>query len=185
MSKERADIRSTALVDQARADLNGFIEAGRVAVYEIQADVDRTLQWLRTDRTPHWKRVVRRREEEANRAKQNLVRKQLKISSKDGPTPDSEEKLLLRRAMARLESAKDRQRATVKWMRTLEHERTLMKGYLSPVTLTLEADLPQASALLKKIGETLDEYVALSPMDLQKAVAAPASVEQAKEEQDS
>ena len=175
MSKERADIRSTALVDQARADLNGFIEAGRVAIYEIQSDVDRTVQWLRNERASHWKRVIRRREEEANRAKQNLARKQLKLSSKDGPTPDSEEKLLLRRAMARLESAKERQRATAAWLRKLEHERVLMKGYLSPMTLTLEADLPQANALLKKIGETLDEYVALSPMDLKKAVAAPSS----------
>lgn len=185
MSKERADIRSTALVDQARADLNSFIEAGRVAIYEIQADVDRTIQWLRNERTPHWKRVIRRREEEANRAKQNLARKQLKLSSKDGPTPDSEEKLLLRRAMARLDSAKERQRATANWLRKLEHERVLMKGYLSPIALTLEADLPQAVALLKKIGETLDEYVALSPMDLHRAVAAPASADNAKEDRDS
>ena len=120
MSKERADIRSTDLVDRARADLNGFIESGRLAIYEIQSDVDRTIQWLRNERTPHWKRVIRRREEEANRAKQNLARKQLKLSSKDGPTPDSEEKLLLRRATARLESAKARQRATATWLRRLD-----------------------------------------------------------------
>ena len=107
------------------------------------------------------------------RAKANLARKQLKLSSKDGPTPDSEEKLLLRRAVARLESAVERQRRTANWLRKLEHERVLMKGYLSPIALTLEIDLPQATALLKKIAESLDQYTNLSMPDLRRALSAP------------
>lgn len=175
MSHERADIRSTQLVDQARASVTGFIEAGRLAVYEIQSDIDRTIQWLRDDRASHWKRAVRRRTEEMNRAKQNLARKQARISSKDSRVPDSEEKLLLRKAQARLESAVSRQQKTMMWIRKLEQERILLMGYLGPVTLILEGDMPQAAAVLHKIGETLDEYVALSPNELKRALVSPSA----------
>ena len=175
MSHERADIRSTQLVDQARASVTGFMDAGRLAVYEIQSDIDRTIQWLRDERTPHWKRTVRRRTEEMNRAKQNLVRKQTRISSKDSRVPDSEEKLLLRRAQARLESAVSRQQKTSMWIRKLEQERIRLKGYLAPVTLILEGEMPQAAAVLHKIAETLDEYVALSPNELRRALVSPSA----------
>ena len=173
MSQERADVRSIEVIDRFRATLAEFVDSGRNALVEAESDLDRTIMWLERDRQPHWTRQIRKREELVTRAKSELYRKQTQLSAKDGRPSVVEEQVNLRRAQARLEDARRRLEATRTWVRRLERERTMYRSAVSAFAGVVEADLPHAVALLRKMSENLEGYLGMAPPDLARALGGP------------
>lgn len=173
MSQERADVRSIEVIDRFRATLAEFVDSGRNALVEAESDLDRTIMWLDRDRQPHWTRQIRKREELVTRAKSELYRKQTQLSAKDGRPSVVEEQVNLRRAQARLEDAKRRLEATRTWIRRLERERTMYRSAVSAFAGVVEADLPHAVALLRRMSENLEGYLGMAPPDLARALGGP------------
>ena len=166
MSGDRADVRSIDVIDRFRANLVGFVDAGKAALLEAESDLDRTILWLDRDRVPHWNRQIRKRQELLVRAKSELYRKQMQSSAKGGRAGDSDERKNLQRAERRLEEARARLQATRSWMRRLERERTLYKAAVSPLASALDHELPGAVALLRKMSENLEAYTDLGAPDI-------------------
>lgn len=166
MSPERADVRSIDAIDRFRANLIGFIDAGKMALNEAETDIEKTIGWLQRERVSHWTRQLRKRQELVSRAKSELYRKQTQASAKDSRPSVIDEKRALRRAQERYEEAQKRMAATKRWVRSLERELALYKGNVSSFSGAVERDLPHAAALLKKMTEDLEKYLALSPPDL-------------------
>ncbi len=166
MSPERADVRSIDAIDRFRANLIGFIDAGKMALNEAETDIEKTIGWLQRERVSHWTRQLRKRQELVSRAKSELYRKQTQASAKDSRPSVIDEKRALRRAQERYEEAQKRMAATKRRVRYLERELALYKGNVSSFSGAVERDLPHAAALLKKMTEDLEKYLALSPPDL-------------------
>lgn len=173
MSQEQADVRSIEVIDRFRVTLTEFVDAGRNAIIEAESDLDRTIMWLERDRQPHWIRQIRRREELVTRARSELYRKQTQMSAKDGRPSVVEEQQNLRRAQASLEEAKRRLEATRSWVRRLERERTMFRAAVSAFAGVVEADLPHAIGLLRRMSENLEAYVGMAPPDLLRSLLPP------------
>lgn len=172
MSAERADVRSIDAIDRFRASLVEFIDGGRNALTEAECDIEKTIGWLERERSPHWARQIRKRQELVSRAKSELYRKQTQSSAKDSRPSVIDEKRALRRAIERFEEAQRRKLATKRWIRSLQRELALYKGNVSSLSATLDRDLPHAVGLLKKMTENLDLYLALAPPDLKRLLGA-------------
>ena len=166
MSPERADVRSIDAIDRFRVDLIGFIDTGKSVLSEAESDIEKTIVWLQRDRVSHWTMQIRKRQELVSRAKSELYRKQVQTSSKDSRPSVVDEKRALRRAELRFEEAQKRMKATKRWVRALERELALYKGNVSSFSAAIDRELPHAVALLKKMTENLEKYLALSPPDL-------------------
>ena len=166
MSPERADVRSIDAIDRFRVDLIGFIDAGKSVLSEAESDIEKTIVWLQRDRVSHWTMQIRKRQELVSRAKSELYRKQMQSSAKDSRPSVVDEKRALRRAELRFEEAQKRMKATKRWVRALERELALYKGNVSSFSAAIDRELPHAAALLKKMTENLEKYLALSPPDL-------------------
>ena len=175
MSPERADVRSIDAIAHFRADLIEFIDAGRSILGEAESDIEKTIIWLERERVNHWTFQLRKRNELVSRAKSELFRKQTQSSAKDSRPSVVDEKRALRRAEMRLEEAQKRMQATKRWIRALQRELALYKGNVSSFSAAIDRELPHASALLKKMTENLEKYLALSTPDLSRLLDVKSS----------
>lgn len=158
---KQARVTSIEVLREARAALQVFETNTRAALSEVDADVQRTTDWLRMHQLPHWQKQIRVRSEALAQARSDLLRKQLS-SMQDGPSCIDEQRAVAR-AKQRLESAQQRLQVVRKWITVWEREATLYKGQTQALSDTLARDIPAAMLRLDRMGQALAGYVAIAP----------------------
>jgi hypothetical protein len=158
---DSARIHDFEALKEARAALADFAEQVSTALASVDADIERVAHWLKVDRPTYWKLEARRREEEIERAKGEIMRKRI-IAAPD-PASVSLEERRLARAKARVEEARRKLDKVRRWMPVWEREAMLYKTSTRSLTEALHADIPRALAILSRMMETLDHYAALAP----------------------
>jgi hypothetical protein len=136
-----------------------FVEEGQLALAEAEGEISRTIDWLSRDCQLHWQRVIRKKQEEVTMCKSALFRKQITPSPNDQRASVVDEKKALQRALADLDDADKRYKATKRWAVELERQYALYKGAVQPFAAAIERDLPNAAARISRMIRALDEYL--------------------------
>lgn len=156
-----AHVRSIAALSELRTAIAVFEEDAAAALSMAEADLVRTIDWIRSDRLPYWKKEITRREEMLTRAKTALSQAQMTDHSM-GPKSTVDERKAIARAREKVEEARQKLKASQRWFRELEKQYTLYKGRVAPMQRMVAADLPKARTDLEVMARTLDEYLSIS-----------------------
>lgn len=156
-----AHVRSVEALGELRTAIVTFEEEASAALSMAEADIARTIDWIRADRIPYWKREIMRREELLTRAKSDLARAQL-TNHAMGPKSTVDERKAIARAREQVAEAQHKLKASQRWFRELEKQYTLYKGRVAAMQRVVAADLPKARSELEVMARTLDEYLAIA-----------------------
>ncbi len=140
--------------------LRSFGDEASVALAELEAEVNRAIQWVRYDLKEYWTRQIRLAQTEVAEARLNLERKQI-FQDPDERRSFWEEKKALEAAQRRLRVGQEKLEAVRRWTRLLDREFMDYKGNVAPLAGWLQADLARGLALLKRLSGTLESYVSL------------------------
>jgi len=169
-----AEYARVGSIDALRALRSGvlrFIEAAEQATFEVESEIQRTLEWLRRDQAAHWRGQVRRRTEDVRRARLALNRKKSLPAIGTRPPSTVEEEDALNLARRRLEEAEQKIQAVKVWAQRIEKKRTAYRGSLGPFLALTDGELPRAVRELDQMVASLDAYVALETPDAEVAPA--------------
>ena len=142
--------------------LRSFGDEASVALAELEAEVNRAIQWVRYDLKEYWTRQIRLAQTEVAEARLNLERKQM-FQDPDERRSFWEEKKALEAAQRRLRVGQEKLEAVRRWTRLLDREFMDYKGNVAPLAGWLQADLARGLALLKRLSGTLESYVDIEP----------------------
>lgn len=159
---ESAHIDSLHLLKDLRATLIGFAETARMALGEADSDIHRTLSWLTGQAEPHWRAQARKCADNLAQARDQLRRKSLYKTAGGGRASVVDEKIAVATAQRRLEEAQTKLKNVQRWKRQLEQEVLQYRGQVQAIQRTVEMDLPRAVALLDRVLDNLDAYVAVA-----------------------
>lgn len=156
-----AHVRSIAALGDLRSAIAMYEQEAGAALSMAEADIVRTIDWIRADRIPYWKKEITRREEALTRAKSDLARAQMTDHAM-GPTSTVDERKAIARARAQVDEARRKLKASQRWFRDLEKQYTMYKGRVAPMQRLVAADLPKARHDLEIMARTLDEYLSVA-----------------------
>lgn len=167
-----AKVTSIAALREFRPALIKFVEEARAALIAAEADASRTIDWLRREQAPFWKKEIRRRQDDVTRCKTDLINKQRTASG--DPRSAVEERKALDRAQHRLEDAQARAEHTSYWIRQLEKEHMSYKG--TSQMLASQVIIMEDKALydLDRMAAALEEYVSINAPSVSQMGEAPA-----------
>ncbi|KAA0215172.1 MAG: hypothetical protein DYG94_09715 [Leptolyngbya sp. PLA3] len=166
-----ARVTSIAALREFRPAIIKFVEEARAALIAAEADASRTIDWLRRDQAPFWKKEIRRRQDVIVQAKTDLFNKQRTASG--DPRSAVEERKALELAQRRLEDAETRAANTQHWIRQLEKEHMAYKGAAQMLSSQLVSLEDKALYDLDRMSAALEEYVAIQTPTLGEMGEAP------------
>ncbi len=155
-----ARIESIEALKELRTFLCNFGRKISVALDEADFDIRRTVDWLKNNRRPYWKKEVRTRQEQLVRAKLELKRKQLFEKSPGHYFPD--EKKAVAVAQRRFDEAEDKFNKVRSWLPKLEKESYTCRVSLQALSNLIQIDLPNRRAQIDEMICALESYVSLS-----------------------
>lgn len=158
---ERAKIYAVDALREFRPALIKFIDECSAAITSADADAGRTALWLRTERLPFWKKEIRRREDELNKARADLNAKEALKGIDGDPRKTVDERKAVERAQHRIREARDKLETTKHWMRQLEKAQAAYRAAAQPLRRAVDAEIPAAVAELDRMAEALEGYLAV------------------------
>jgi hypothetical protein len=158
---DSARIHNLEALKDARHALAEFREQVSASLASVDADIQKVAQWLKVERPTHWKLELRRRQEEVQKARAEIMRKRTVAAPE--PAGVSLEERRLERSRLRLEEAKRKLDKVRRWVPVWEREAMLYKSSTRSLTQALHADIPRAMAALAKMMESLEQYADVPP----------------------
>ena len=160
MADGAARVRSVQALADFRAAMAVFAHEVAAALAESDAEVQRTIQWLRLVQLPYWQKQILLRQDDLKEAKNALYRREL-AALPDRPMA-LEERRAVERAGQRLEEARERLERTRRWMVAWDREAPLYRGACQPLADFVARDHAMASAELGRLHAALEAYVAMT-----------------------
>ncbi|MCL2330324.1 MAG: hypothetical protein FWC56_03380 [Phycisphaerae bacterium] len=160
---QSANVESIQVLRDFRLALLKFVEAARASLNEADADLRRHGHWLSEDRRQHGASEQQRRHEKFQRAKLALLEKRLQKTSTGGQPSIVDEEKAVKAAQRALEEALQKTEHTKRWTRRLEEQVLQHKGALQGLHLALDNEAVTAIALLERMIEALERYLATAP----------------------
>lgn len=157
-----ARVDSLHLLKDLRASVIGFAESAKIALGEADSDIHRTLSWLSAEAEPHWRGQARKCAESLAQARDDLRKKTLYKTAGGGRMSVVDEKIAVTAAQRRLEQAQAKLKAVERWKRQLEQEVLQYRGQVQAVKRMADTEMPRAAAMLDRVMDDLDRYVAVS-----------------------
>ena len=159
-----AKVGSVDTLQELRSHLCTFAHIASTALEEANSDIQRTLMWLKQDRYRYWKVEIRKRSEQFMRAKLELKRKQdIETSPMGGTYSFIDEKKALAIAQRALEEAEQKLQNIQRWIPLLEREAYAFRGISQGLMELVEVEVPNSCALLDRMIDSLEAYLALAP----------------------
>lgn len=158
--KAGAQVGSLAAVRDFRAVMATFAHDTRDALNTFDLEARRSLQWLVETVPSEWRQEVRRAEDAVTEAKIELERARHERLPGGESRSCLEERKALEQARRRHEFAQDKLEAVRKWGAMAEREVREYTGRARQLETLLDADVPKALALLDRILQALEAYVA-------------------------
>ena len=166
---ESARVRSVNALEEFRGSWLNFGHKSLAALDLIWAEIRKTEAWLQTQ-VDMWAFEIRKGEEAVFLAKQELAkRKMMRFADRIPDT--SEQEKAVRKAVARLEFAREKLAVTRRWLRDLDNELIEFEGPVRSLKNLLEGDVPRAGALLKSKIEALEAYLAILPPEAKESTS--------------
>jgi hypothetical protein len=158
---DRARVYSSEALRDIKAALLEFTEAVNLVLTSVDADINRMSHWLSHDRPGHWKREVRKREDQVQEAHGAVMRK--RIISAPEPASVVEEQKALQKTKQRLADAQIKLGNVRRWAPTFEREALLYKGSVRGLAEMLHRDIPAAISRLDRMVASLEAYERVAP----------------------
>jgi hypothetical protein len=155
-----AKLQSIDAVAAVSTALRCFEEEAVATLGDLDLEIGRILRWIDHDRKDYWKDQLRRGYEKLSEARINLERRRVLATSDLGPSCHEEQKAL-EAAKRRVRLAEEKIETVRRWSHVIDRELIEFRAALNQLAGWLEADLPQAQALLKRMIQALTRYVAL------------------------
>jgi len=154
---DKAKVTSIDALASFRPVLVKFTEETSAALMSAESDAGRTVQWLRGEMLPYWKKEVRVRGEDVVRAKSKMTIKQAQKSGDERTTVD--ERKAVEKAKRRLAEAEHKYAATQRWARKLEKAQDDFRGAIGAFKGIVDQQMPRAIASLDQSIGSLDAYL--------------------------
>jgi len=175
-----AKVGSVDTLQELRSHLCSFAHIASTALEEANSDIQRTLIWLKQDRYRYWKVECRKRSEQFMRAKLELKRKQdIETSPMGGTYSFIDEKKALAVAQRALEEADQKLQNIQRWIPQLEREAYAFRGISQGLMELVEVEVPNSCALLDRMIDSLEAYLALAPEATSPIVGTESSADSA------
>jgi hypothetical protein len=159
-----AKVGSVDTLRELRSNLCTFAHIASTSLEEAGSDIQRTLMWLKQDRSRYWKVELRNRSEQFVRAKLELKRKQdIETSPMGGTYSFIDEKKALAVAQRALEEAEQKLQNIQRWIPQLEREAYAFRGISQGLMDLVDVQVPNSCALLDRMIDSLEAYLALAP----------------------
>lgn len=159
-----ANVGSVDTLKKLRGSLCTFAHIASAALEEADSDIQRTLMWLKQDRYLYWKTEARNRSEQFARAKLELNRKKDTEASPLGGTYSwIDEKKAVAVAKRALEEAEQKIKNIQRWVPQLERQAYSFRGVSQSVKGLVDVEVPNSCALLDRMIDSLEAYLALTP----------------------
>lgn len=156
---DQARVQSVGALGDLRTALVSFSEGVTGALAEAEADLAKTISWIRHDRLPYWRKERLRRNDEVVQARSLLSRKKLAATTPNLSHVD--ERMALRRAQERVAEAEAKIHACERCLRELERESEQFSGKVSRLSGLAQSDLVRAASALERMRGALESYAAL------------------------
>ncbi len=178
-----AKLISIDAVEKMSVALTQFGEEVAVALDQLGIESKRALEWIRHERKAHWATQVRRNRDAVSEARSQLERA-LTYRGVAGQRPACrEERAELEKMKRRLHVSEEKVEAVRHWTNAIDHQVLELIGSMSQLAQWLQADLPKAQGVLKRLTTTLEAYVATAATTGDApASAASSSVERLSKE---
>ncbi len=157
---DQADVRSLEQLKNLRVAFALFSEDALAGLGAIDAEIKRTLQWLRHDRREYWSQQMKLRREALASAQAELFRRKLAKTPEYSPAM-SEQKEAFRVAEARLREAEAKVIVVKKWEPALQQMALEYRATIRRIKAIASGDAPRAMALLQRLIDTLEAYLAI------------------------
>jgi hypothetical protein len=144
-----------------RAALLKFAQAADQSLSAADSQIARTHAWLENEQARYWEGQIRKRTDLVAQAKDAVRQKKLYLDGAGRQRGAPEEEKALARAVAMLEQAHEKRDAVKKWLPRLEKAADLYRGGVSRLATDITAEVPKAVALLDRLAESLQAYLAV------------------------
>lgn len=155
-----ARITSVDALSAARAAFVKFKAEATAALIESEAELQRTLLWLRHDQTAYWQRQIRSRQELLTRAKTDLYRKQ--VAQDRDIRIGVDQKKAVEKAKRDLDAAEQKLAAVRRWIGILDKELVLYRGECQGLSTMLEGGMPEAIARVDAMMDAVAAYMSVT-----------------------
>jgi hypothetical protein len=167
-----AYVNSIDAVRDFRAALVTFAHEAKEALASHDLELRRSLAWLLDEQPKYWEKEQRRLDDAVTQARIELERR-LNTRLPGGETPSCmEERKMLERARARHRRADEVAAAMRRYAMAAEREAEEYSGRARQLSDVLEADLPRAIAMVDRVLDSLDAYVAVGGTSAKQATSA-------------
>jgi hypothetical protein len=156
-----ARITSIEALKEFRASLCNFGHDAREAITATELEIRRIIDSLEA-KLKYWQNQVGVRQEEAARAKAELIRRQQGQRQGWG-SGTTEQEIALNKAIRRLREAEDKLEKTRHWQNVLPRALAEYEGPSRQLTAMLDADLARGLAILDQRIDALNAYLTAAP----------------------
>jgi hypothetical protein len=152
-----ARVTSIEALREFRGSLSRFGHDAKEAVCATELEIRRVFDWLESQ-LKYWQKEVRDRQEEAVRAKAELIQRQ--YGKRDGyGAGTTDQEIALEKAIRRLQEAEGKVEKIRQWRNLLPRAVAEYEGPARQLMGMLDADLPRGIAILDQKIDALDAYM--------------------------
>lgn len=169
-----AKVTSIEAVRRLSAALRLFQAQANGSLEEINLQLHRAVQWVSNDQKLYWKDQRRKASQDFSEAKINLQRCLTFRTVGDHRPACTEEKKAVERAKRRVRLSEEKSDAVRHWSQLLDRASVEYRGAVSQLSGWLETECPKAVAMLDRVLDTLDDYLAAAPVHTATDTSAPA-----------
>lgn len=157
---ERARVHAIESIAEFRPALVKFQEEVSTALMSAESDAGRTVLRLRSHWLPYWKKQIRVRNDELQRAKSKLIAKE---ASKPGEARSTvDERKAMEKAKRRVQEAEAKYANTSRWIRKLEKEQVKFSGGVQPLKTFVGMEIPRGITEIDRVLKALEAYAQLA-----------------------
>ncbi len=174
---ERVRVESVEALLRFRSRLCQFAEKVRIGLDEAEAEIQRTIFWVKQEQHNYWKRQGEKRAELCTRARSAMKRKQLQKTALGGKFSYIEEEKALLAAQRKLDEAREKFANVRRWSRLLDEQSFTYKSVSQGMSQAVEAEIPVALAQLDNMIAALEAYATSGTQTEQRSTAALTGVD--------
>lgn len=165
---DRAKITSVDAIQAFRTELLVFLGKARPILDEATSDVTRMRAWLESDRRTYWDSRLRRRRRKLEEAEAALFSSKMSSFQETSAAAQA----AVHRARREVGEAEEKLRTIRRWERDYENRTQPLLKQQEKLSSVLGQDVPNASALLAEIVDTLQKYAGIVAPPADTAVPA-------------
>ncbi len=153
-----AHIRSPDVLTRFRHKFIAFSDRARSALELVSGDLSSVGEWLRREQLPHWKRHLRRCEDEVKQTWRDYINAHYGDRRMGKPSSVDERKAW-ERAKRRKEEAEEKILVVERWIGALDQVASRIMPPLKKLETLLDTLAPEAIGRLDHMLDRLDEYL--------------------------